>query len=261
MSDLIARQQLAQRVLQLIDLTSLNPEDSQATMLNLCQQADTPFGTVAALCVYPQFLNFCKKQLAQQNLSQIRLATVVNFPEGQQSIAAVSAATEQALLDGADEIDLVFPYTAFLAGDSEFARNMLQQIRSLCQHKTLKVILESGLIHDPAVLQKMCQLSLDQGVDFLKTSTGKVAVNATPAAARVILASIRDGGYHTGFKASGGIRSLDDALQYYQLCHEFLGATALCAERLRFGASSLLQNLLEELQVQTPTTDHPTDAY
>lgn len=261
MSDLNARQQLARQILQLIDLTSLNLNDTPESMADLCRQANTPFGAVAALCVYPTFLHLCQTQLAKQNSGQIRLATVVNFPEGSQTIAEVCAATEQALRDGADEIDLVFPYHRFLAGDGDYAKQMMQQVRALCQHKTLKVILESGMIHEPANLRHMSQLSLDQGVNFLKTSTGKVSVNATPEAARIMLECIRDGAYYCGFKASGGIRSLDEALQYYHLAHEILGETALRPERLRFGASALLQNLLRELQAQPTQFDHQSDAY
>lgn len=247
MQTLNQRQQTALQLLPLIDLTSLNDSDTETSMQALCQQSNTAYGQVAALCVYPQFIRFCKRQLTSLNHTAIRLATVVNFPQAQQTIAEVSRATAEALEAGADEIDLVFPYPAYLAGDAQFAQDMLVTVKNLCGSKILKVILESGQITSASTLRQMCDLSLAYGADFLKTSTGKVALNATPAAARIMLESIRDGGYQCGFKAAGGIRNLDEARVYLELCREILGEQAIHPTRLRFGASSLLQNLLNEL--------------
>ncbi len=258
MTEFSPRQQTALQLIKLIDLTSLNQDDTETSMLALCQQSNTPFAQVAALCVYPQFIPYCKQQLRELKHEVIRLATVVNFPQGQQSVDAVCQMTAQALDAGADEIDLVFPYHAFLSGDQQHAINMLKAVKALCHGKVLKVILESGMIADDVTLKTMCQLSLDNGADFLKTSTGKVAVNATPAAARIMLESIRDGGYQCGFKAAGGIRNLDEARVYLELCREILGDQAIHPTRLRFGASSLLQNLLNELA--HPAAPEPINA-
>ncbi|MDF0605111.1 deoxyribose-phosphate aldolase [Neisseriaceae bacterium TC5R-5] len=231
---------MAQRVLSLIDLTSLNDDDTAADIMALCQQAGSRFGTVAAVCVYPAFVALAKQSLQERGLAQVRVATVSNFPAGGDDIALAAAETSAAIAAGADEVDVVFPYRALLMGKGGLGADLLAACKLACQGKTLKVIIESGELADEKLIRQASVLAMDAGADFLKTSTGKVAVNATLPAARVMLEAIRDAGGHCGFKAAGGVRTLSQALAYIELAESLLGADWVSAQRFRFGASALL---------------------
>lgn len=243
-------QQAARQALALMDLTSLNDDDSDATTEALCQQAKTPAGTPAAVCVYPAFVVTARRALKAHGLEGIvKVATVTNFPHGGDDIMAAARETRAAAASGADEVDVVFPWHALKAGDEETGRELVAACKQAAGDALLKVILETGQLRDPALIRRAGELALEGGADFLKTSTGKVAVNATLEAAEILLSVIRDSGRDVGFKAAGGVRTVEDALAYLQLAERLMGVAWITPAHMRFGASGLLGNLLQTLRV------------
>jgi deoxyribose-phosphate aldolase len=243
--------QLARRVLSLVDLTELGDRATDADVVALCQKAHGPHGTTAAVCVWPRHVALAVEQLWGTN---VRVATVVNFPTGDEPVEQVVAMTEQALADGADEIDLVLPYRAFLAGDVEAAAAMIDAVRAVvpADSHRLKVILETGELVDPTAIHGAAHLAVLHGADFIKTSTGKVQPAATPPVTLCMLEAIRDHwlatGVKIGMKPAGGIRTSKQALHYLVLVKETLGADWLTPDLFRFGASSLVNDLLMQLK-------------
>lgn len=242
------------RAIRLMDLTSLNDDDHDARIIALCHQAQTPIGNTAAVCIYPRFVGLAKLTLAAQGTPEVRVATVVNFPHGDDDPATVLAETRTALTDGADEIDLVIPWRALKAGDDMPARALVRGCKALCGTRRLKVIIESGELQDPALIRAASLLAIEEGADFIKTSTGKVPVNATPAACHIMLAAIAECGAQNqvGFKAAGGVKSVQDAAEYLAMAAAHFGNEWLVAEHFRFGASSLLGQLLATIEGKTP---------
>ncbi len=242
----------AKRALSLMDLTSLNDNDTDSVIENLCVSANTPHGQTAAVCVYPAFIQTAKKTLAKQNISHVKVATVTNFPHGNDDIAVAVEETKQAIGAGTDEVDVVFPYKALIAGDEAIGANLVTQCKTACGDKTLKVIIESGELKTPELIKKASEIAIANGADFIKTSTGKVPVNATLETAEIMLNVIKDSGKAIGFKAAGGVRTTEDAKAYLQLAEKIMGETWVCADNFRFGASGLLGSLLATLNDESP---------
>ena len=243
----------AQRALQLIDLTSLNDDDTDARIHTLCQQAASPFGRVAAVCIYPQFVALAKATLLETGRAEVLVATVAYFPAGDQDIQRAVAETSSCIEAGADEVDVVFPYRALMAGDAEVGARLVAACKQACIHpnrKTLKVIIESGELVDPQLIRQASLIAIKAGADFIKTSTGKVSVNATLQSADIMLNAIKDSGWHCGFKAAGGVKTATDAAAYLQLADSIMGEDWVNAQHFRFGASSLLNSLLDVLNGQ-----------
>lgn len=242
------------RAIRLMDLTSLNDDDHDARIIALCHQAQTPVGNTAAVCIYPHFVGLARLTLAAQGTPEVKVATVVNFPHGDDELEAVLAETRAALLAGADEIDLVIPWRALKAGDYMPARALVRGCKALCGTRLLKVIIESGELQDPALIRAASLLAIEEGADFIKTSTGKVPVNATPEACRIMLAAIAECGAQNrvGFKAAGGVKSALDAAEYLAMAAAHFGDEWLVAEHFRFGASSLLGQLLATIEGKKP---------
>lgn len=240
--------QSSQLALQLMDLTSLNDNDTAETISALCQQAKTPYGNTAAVCVYPRFIPLARRILADE---QIRLATVSNFPHGSQDIHIALAETRAAIACGADEVDVVFPWRALQAGNQQVGFELVQRCKNACAASgiLLKVILETGELKQPGLIQQASEIAIRAGADFLKTSSGKVPVNATTQSARIMLQVIHDMGVsqQVGFKASGGVRSAQEAADYLAIARDIFGADWITPRHFRFGASALLTNLLSEL--------------
>lgn len=241
----------ASQAIGLLDLTNLNDDCDEAAIDALVARAFTPHGSVAALCIWPRFIKAARAALAGRAM---RLATVVNFPAGTDSVPDVVALTEQALTDGADEIDLVFPYEAYLAGRKGYAESMIVRVReTIGARGKLKVILETGVLEEAAIIRAASDLAIGAGADFIKTSTGKAKINATPEAAEIMLTAIADCGRPVGFKPAGGIRTSDDAALYLGLAARILGEDWATAETFRFGASGVLDALLATLDGTEPT--------
>jgi deoxyribose-phosphate aldolase len=185
-----------------------------------------------------------KRELAN---TPVRVATVVNFPEGDGELEETRAETRMALGDGADEIDLVVPWRMIEWGHPEAVAATVHEIKEICGSATLKAILETGELREPGAIRRAAEEALAGGADFLKTSTGKVPVNATPEAAEILLAAIRDSGRGVGLKAAGGVRTTDDAGVYLALCDRVMGAGWATPARFRIGASGLLAALIATL--------------
>ena len=246
----------ARVALACLDLTSLNDTDSQADVERLCARARSRFGPVAAVCVWPRLAAFARRQLP----AQIGVAAVANFPDGSADLQRALRDTGAIVDSGAQEIDLVLPYSRLLAGDTALVARMLVAVRAACSGLVLKVILETGELQNPSLITQAARICLDAGADFLKTSTGKTAVSATPQAARAMLQAIAadpQSASRVGFKASGGIRSVADAALYIALCAEILGPQTLTPRRFRIGASSVLGDI-EALLGASATATGPT---
>ncbi len=254
MSDLKAA---ALRALKLMDLTTLNDDDTDAKVIALCHDAKTAVGNTAAICIYPRFIPIAKKTLREQGTPEIRIATVTNFPHGNDDIEIAIAETKAAVAYGADEVDVVFPYRALIAGNEQVGFDLVKQCKAACGDILLKVIIETGELKEEALIKKASQICIEAGADFIKTSTGKVPVNATPEYARMMLEVIRDMGVAktVGFKPAGGVRTAQDAVLYLAMADELLGADWADSMHYRFGASSLLTNLLNTLEVTDQKAD------
>lgn len=232
---------LALRALALLDLTDLADDASEAGALALCERAIGGPVPVAAVCLWPRFVGTARKALTG---SPVRIATVVNFPDGDTAIAPVIRETEEALADGVDEIDMVLPWRAVLAGNEVSAAAMIRNLKMRCGDKVLKVILETGEYPDPDKIKTAAELAVAAGADFIKTSTGKTAHSASLEAVRIMLGVIMSAGRPVGLKPSGGIRSLSDAKAYLSLADAFMGPDWARPETFRFGASGLHQALV-----------------
>lgn len=239
-------EETAKTALSLLDLTDLTDTCDAAAIEKLCRQAQTPFGTTAAICIWPRFVVEARGILGEGHA--VKIATVVNFPSGDLAVADVIAETRQAIADGADEIDLVIPYRAFLAGNEAAVTEMVTAVKAACTPPViLKTILETGEIKDAALIRRASDLAIAAGSDFIKTSTGKVAVNATLPAAEIMLTAIRDSGRPVGFKPAGGVRTVADAGDYLALAASILGEGWATPQTFRFGASGLLGDILTVL--------------
>jgi deoxyribose-phosphate aldolase len=232
----------AARILKLLDLTDLSDSCSADAVDALCAQAAGPHGPVAAVCVWPRFVSRAARALAG---TPVRIATVVNFPAGGEDLERAVEDTEGGLRDGATEFDLVMPWRAFLEGRPDPVRTMIAGLRDvLGTHRTLKVILETGALPNAQAIKAAGRLAIAAGADFLKTSTGKVAVGATPEAAEALLAVIRQADRPIGLKVSGGIRTPADAARYLDLVDRVMGPGWAGPATFRIGASGLFDALV-----------------
>ena len=236
---------LARRLLGLIDLTSLNATDDAASVSKLAALASTPAGRVAALCIWPRFIAVGQKALSGTG---VPIAAVTNFPEGSSDVAAAAAETAAAVKDGADEIDVVFPYKALLAGDEATGLALVRACRAACGPRALlKVILETGQLGSVERIRRAAELAVEGGAHFIKTSTGKTQPGATVQAAEVMIDVIAGAKANVGFKASGGVGSMTDAQTYLGLYEKRFGAGSATAANFRIGASSLIKPVLAAL--------------
>ena len=244
--------ELALRVFSCIDNTTLNGTDNEAQVEAFCQHTLdlSPFTShlspirVAAVCVYPRFVAVARKTLAG---SGIRVASVAGaFPHGQLPIALKVEEVKYAVGEGADEIDMVLSRGALLAGEDNLVSDEVSLMKEACQGRTLKVILETGEF-SPTLIAKASQLSIDGGADFIKTSTGKIAVGATLEAAEIMLTvineNVKKGKKRVGFKAAGGISTPEEALAYAEMAKKIMGDDFVNNQTFRIGASRLTDRL------------------
>lgn len=246
MTDTLAQDAIARaaaRAIACLDLTSLNDDDTDAVIAGLCDRALTPAGPVAAVCVYPRFVPLCRRRL---DGSGVKVCTVVNFPHGREDALAVAAETRAAAGDGADEIDVVLPYQAWLAGRTGDARAVLDAARAASDGLTLKVILETGRLLTAGAITSAAGAAVAAGADFVKTSTGKTPVSATLESAHLLLDAAAGAGRPVGVKVAGGVRTVEQAAAYLRLADRVMGAPVGPAG-FRFGASGLLAALLATL--------------
>lgn len=238
--------ELAKWLISCLDLTSLNKNDNETSIIKLCKKAVTPYGNVAAVCVYSKFIPVVQKELED---TKIKIASVVNFPEGGTNFTTLKEEIKKAIGLGADEIDAVFPYKSFLAGDEKTCREFLEIVAKECGKKhQSKIILETGEIKKSSLIAEASKLCIEYKVNFIKTSTGKTDVSATVEAANTILETIAESGSDVGFKASGGIKTFEDARKYITLAQIILGEEWPSPKHFRIGASSLLDDLLKVIR-------------
>ncbi len=235
------------KIVASIDLTSLNDSDTETVISALCEKAVTPLGNVAAVCVYPQFIKIASKKLHGKN---INIASVANFQTGDENLQTVLDSIYAAIHEGANEIDVVFPYKKFLKGDKPFARDFISECKKVCGHDVLlKVILETGAFPNLELIKEASRDVLMAGADFLKTSTGKIAIGATLDAAEVMLTTIKELtpalNRTLGFKASGGVRTIEQAKAYIELAETIMGAGSVTPNTFRIGASQLLDEIMK----------------
>ena len=239
-----------------IDLTTLNSTDSDESVMKFTEKVnkfDDEFPdlkNVAAICVYPNFAEVVKNTL---DVDGINIACVsAGFPSSQTFIEVKIAETAMALMEGADEIDIVIPIGKFLSGDYETMCEEIQELKDTCKERHLKVILETGALKTASNIKKASILSMYSGADFIKTSTGKQQPAATPEAAYVMCEAIKEyyekTGNKIGFKPAGGINTVNDALIYYTIVKEILGEEWLNNKLFRLGTSRLANLLLSDIK-------------
>ena len=242
-------------VTSMVDLTTLEGKDSAAKVRSLCQKAMLPDAalphvpSVAAVCVYPRWVELARELLAG---SGVKVASVASaFPSGQVDLATKLVDVRAAVQAGADEIDMVMHRGAFLSGQYEVVSAGIRAIKEACGGQHLKVILETGELETYDNVVRASELAIAAGADFIKTSTGKVQPAATMPVTLVMLETIRSHflatGQMIGMKPAGGISRAKDALHYLVMVKETLGDAWLSAKWFRFGASSLLNDVLLQL--------------
>lgn len=234
-----------QRVLSLIDLTLLGDDDHVADVEALCDAAITPYGNVAAVCVWPQFVSTAVGRLGDSN---IEIAAVANFPSGANDPDGAVRDAQQIADSGGTEVDVVFPWRSLAAGEVGAGRSLVERVRSaLPGSLLLKVILETGELDDPALIGAAALEAVEGGADFLKTSTGKTERSATPQAARQLFEIAATADHPVGVKISGGVRTVDQALAYIDIASDIFGPDRVNSSTMRIGASSLLSAVLDSL--------------
>jgi deoxyribose-phosphate aldolase len=249
--------------IRMTDLTTLEGNDTPGKVRALCAKAlrpdpsDPEVPSVAAVCLYPDLVATAVQALAggagssagESGRPRVKVASVATaFPSGRAALATKLADVADAVAAGADEVDMVIDRGAFLVGHYAQVLDEIRQVKAACGDAHLKVILETGELATLDNARRASWLAMLGGADFVKTSTGKVGPASTPAVVLVMLEAVRDfadaTGRAVGVKAAGGIRTAKDAVRYLVLVNETVGADWLTPDRFRFGASSLLNDLL-----------------
>jgi deoxyribose-phosphate aldolase len=244
--------------LNMIDLTTLEGKDTAGKVKQLCYKAQhlhdvyPGLPTVAAVCVYPSMVAIAKKALGNSGIKVAAVSTA--FPSGQAPHAVKIDDTKFAVDNGADEIDMVISRGKFLQGEYNFVFDEIAAIKEACGTARLKVILETGELVTYDKVRRASDIAMYAGADFIKTSTGKIQPAATMPVTLVMLEAIRDFYYKTGkkiaMKPAGGISKAKQALHYLVMVQETLGSGWMTNEWFRFGASSLANDVLMQLEKQ-----------
>ncbi len=252
--------------ISMCDLTTLEGADTEGKVESLCVKAIQPYTagigmpsrevvncpSVAAVCVYPNLVKCAVNRLQKTEIEIASVAT--GFPSGQYPIALRLRDAERAVEDGATEVDMVIHRGAFLEGDYKRVYKEITQVKKVCGRAHLKVIFETGELGSYDSVRNASFIAMNAGADFIKTSTGKIQPAATLPVSLVMLEAIRDfydmTGIRIGMKPAGGIRTAKDAIKYLVLVNETLGEDWLNPRLFRFGASSLVNDLLAQLVKQ-----------
>ena len=243
-----------------IEITSLTVTDNEDSILALTEkindftEENPTFPHPAAICVYPRFAKIVSESLEADGVEITCVAG--GFPSSQTFPEVKTIETSLALKDGATEIDIVLPVGFFLAGDYEQVCDEIEEAKAIVgEESNLKVILETGALKTAENIKKAAILSMYSGADFIKTSTGKIEVSATPMAVYVMCQAIKEyfdtTGRKVGIKIAGGVRTTEQAVAYYTIVKEVLGKEWLYTEFFRIGASSLANNILTDLTGKT----------
>jgi deoxyribose-phosphate aldolase len=242
--------------ISMCDLTTLEGKDSPGKVRQMCAKAmrpepnDMSVPSVAAVCVYPDLVAIAKRALGNSGVKVASVATA--FPSGRSPLSLKLTDVRRAVSAGADEIDMVIDRGAFLAGDLRKVFDEIAAVKEVCGDAHLKVILETGELETYDNVRRASDLAIAAGADFIKTSTGKVQPAATPPVTLCMLEAIRDHwlatGVKIGMKPAGCIRTSKQALHYLVIVKETLGSDWLTPNLFRFGASSLVNDLLMQLK-------------
>ena len=241
--------ELLRELLHFVDLTSLNGNDTTATIDKLCNLALNVPGGVAGVCVYPPFAAQVRQRLKGTSIKTAAVAGA--FPSGQSPIEVKTTEVAWTVAQGAEEIDMVISRGKMLERQYETVGDEIKAILAACGNAHLKVILETGELDSLATIRKASEIALLAGGHFIKTSTGKINPAATPEAAVVMCETLRDfyqiSGIKAGFKPAGGIQTPEQALFYYFIVKNILGDEWLTPSLFRIGASRLVNNILEKI--------------
>ncbi len=253
-----AKMQGLKMVLNMIDLTTLEGMDTEGKVKQMCYKAEhlhdelPGLPTVAAVCVYPNYVGLAKKYLGTSGIKVASVATA--FPSGNSSRAIKLRDVKMAVDQGADEIDMVISRGKFHQGEYQFVFDEIAAVKEACKNARLKVILETGELGTFDKVRHASDIAILAGADFIKTSTGKIKPAATMPVTLVMLEAIRDHYYQTGnmvgMKPAGGISTSKLALHYLIMVKETLGEEWLSNEWFRFGASSLANDVLMQIVKQ-----------
>lgn len=265
--DNVTSPEVLKNCMALMDLTTLHTEDSPESVKKLVGKVNSfmndypEYPLPASICVFPNLASMVRENLATSDVHVTAVAGC--FPTSQSFIEVKVKECEMAVEAGADEIDIVLALNAFMSGDEETARKEIRTIRAAVDEAaakagrkvTLKVILETGLLVTPENIANASFLAMEEGADFIKTSTGKVSVNATPMAAYIMCESIKafheKTGRKVGFKAAGGISTSKDAVCYHSIVKTILGNDWINKELFRFGVSRLANSLMSSIEQKT----------
>lgn len=265
--DNVTSPEVLKNCMALMDLTTLHTEDSPESVKKLVGKVNSfmndypEYPLPASICVFPNLASVVRENLATSDVHVTAVAGC--FPTSQSFIEVKVNECEMAVDAGADEIDIVLALNAFMSGDEETARKEIRTIRAAVDEAaakagrkvTLKVILETGLLVTPENIANASFLAMEEGADFIKTSTGKVSVNATPMAAYIMCESIKafheKTGRKVGFKAAGGISTSKDAVCYHSIVKTILGNDWINKELFRFGVSRLANSLMSSIEQKT----------
>ena len=242
-------------LLSTVELTTLTVTDSDESVLRMVERVNRFYEeheelpTLATICVYPRFAKIVSDSLEVEG-TQVACVSG-GFPASQTFMEVKMAETALALKDGADEIDMVLSVGAFQSGDYETCADEIEELKAVCGEKLLKVILETGALQRAEDIMKASILAMYSGADFIKTSTGKISVAATPEAVYVMCRAIKE--YHAdtqkwvGLKVAGGIKTPDEAVDFYTIIREMLGQEFIDGGYMRIGTSSLANKLVAKI--------------
>lgn len=265
--DNVTSPEVLMNCLSLMDLTTLHTDDTPESVRKLVGKVNSfkkdfpEYPLPASVCVFPNFASVVKESLESKEVHVTAVAGC--FPSSQSFLEVKVKECELAVEAGADEIDIVLALNAFMAGDEDSARNEIRTIRAAIDETAakvgrkvvLKVILETGLLVTPENIANASFLAMEEGADFIKTSTGKVSVNATPMAAFIMCECIKTfyerTGRKVGFKAAGGISTSKDAVCYHSIAKSILGCEWISRDLFRFGVSRLANALMSSIEQKT----------
>ncbi len=240
----------ARQAIGLLELLAFSQEDTEQRIVSLCRSALTPVGPVAGVCVSPVFVCLARATLDRLQGRDVRVIGLVNFPAGRADVELAAQQARAVLLAGGDEVDVVYPFRAVLAGDTQVGAELVGACKAECGHRVpLTVTLETGDLRDPQLIRSASRAAIAAGADFLKTCTGRLVAPATAQAARIMLESIAEVGGQAGFKVAGGLRTVGDAQVFLALVKGRFGPNWLTPQRVRLGATSLLGDALARLGV------------
>ncbi len=255
-SQSVLTDEIKKKLFSYIDLTFLSHTDTYNSIRRVCErvnQVKHKFNVenVAGVCVYPRFIETLRTTLTDES---VRVVSVTGgFPASQTMLDVKRLETELAISSGADEVDMVISVGEFLEGNYQLVFDEINELKQVAGDRKLKVILETGTLSDFVLIYKASILAMEAGADFIKTSTGKEKVGATPEAGYVMALAIKDyyerTGRRVGLKPAGGVSSSDKAVIYYTIVKEVLGDEWLNADLFRIGSSGLANKLLKELNL------------